>query len=224
MQYTYYFEMLTGRQNASAAFLQYKKADLCFFPAFCNAKRRTFFLRWLFALKIGRKSVWSTFSHAQKVKPCFFLPFCIENTLSQKKTVVFCSKRKVRIMLVGIIAISPNEFCVFTPTCLVVPLSSFLQVFLHPKAFPIASGQLQCRIIPFKKTFIRMCGGLFVPFDGFLVIEFDPIALEVAIRDQKLAIPIALLGCPKTPYTTDDPHPDLHYFVGLFTAVNDALS
>ena len=69
-----------------------------------------------------------------------------------------------------------------------------------------------------------MCGGLFVPFDGFLVIEFDPIALEVAIRDQKLAIPIALLGRPKTPYTTDDPQPDLHYVVGLFTAVNDALS
>ena len=85
MQYMYDFGMLTGRQNASAAFLQYKKADLYFFPAFCNAKRRTFFLRWLFASKIGRKSVWSTFSHAQKVKPCFFLPFCIENTLSQKK-------------------------------------------------------------------------------------------------------------------------------------------
>lgn len=68
--------MLTGRQNARSAFLQCKKADLCFFPAFCMEKDGLFFLRWLFTMKIGRKSVWSTFSHAQKVKPCFFPAFC----------------------------------------------------------------------------------------------------------------------------------------------------
>ena len=70
------FRNAHGKAKCQVCLFAMQKGRPVFFSSFLHGKWRTFFLRWLFTMKIGRKSVWSTFSHAQKVKPCFFPAFC----------------------------------------------------------------------------------------------------------------------------------------------------
>lgn len=63
MQYMYYFGMLTGRQNASAAFLQYKKADFFSALAFCIENWQKKRLVDLFTRAKGQAVFFSAFLH-----------------------------------------------------------------------------------------------------------------------------------------------------------------
>ena len=55
MQYTYYFGMLTGRQNASAAFLHIQKGRLVFFSSFLQCKKADFFSALAFCIENWQK-------------------------------------------------------------------------------------------------------------------------------------------------------------------------
>lgn len=118
--------MLTGRQNARSAFLQCKKADLCFFPAFCMEKGGLFFCAGFLHRKLAEKVFGRPFHTRKRSSRVFFCLFALKTPYHKKKTVVLCSKRKVRVVFVSIIAILPDEFRPIVPSCFVIPLGDFL--------------------------------------------------------------------------------------------------
>lgn len=135
---------------------------------FCNAKRQTCVFFQLFAWKKAdffsalafyhenrqKKRLVDLFTRA-KGQAVFFSGFLQrKHPVTKKKTVVLCSKRKVRVVFVSIIAISPDELRLVVPFRLVVPLGCFLQVLFHPKTFPIALGKLQCGMIPTQNLLV----------------------------------------------------------------------